>query len=232
MGVFETLVHQISGYARQKRARLFRESFAITPTTRILDIGSEDGSAIAAVLDGTHARPDQVYIADIDPELLRKGRERYGFVPTVIPESGRLPFEDGFFDIVYCSSVIEHVTAPKNEVWGMRSGSEFRRQARQHQHTFAAEIRRLGKRYYVQTPNKWFPVESHTWLPFVGYLPRWVLVPLLTGTNRVWVKRTNPDWHLLAVKDMRELFPDAEIARERLLGFTKSIMAIKTNPRR
>ena len=229
MAMVQRIVDEVRKHARAKRAKVFRSNFAIGADTKILDIGSEDGSSIAAVLQGSDAKPHNIYIADIDEQFLERGRQRYGFTPVSIPESGRLPFGDGFFDIVYCSSVIEHVTLPKSEVWQEISGERFRELAVQHQRGFAEEIRRLGKSFYVQTPNKWFPVESHTWLPFVGYLPRRFLVPLLRLTNAVWVKHTSPDWHLLSVADMKAMFPDATIQKERFFGFTKSIMAIKNS---
>jgi hypothetical protein len=119
------------------------------------------------------------------------------------------------------------VTVPKSEVWGVRSGADFRRRARSHQKEFADEVRRIGRAYYVQTPNKWFPVESHTWLPLVGILPRQLQVGTIAFTNRWWIKSTNPDWDLLTRAELQDFFPDAEILRERFLGLTKSIIAIK-----
>lgn len=227
MSVIEKIVNRVRAQARGKRARIFAENFTITSETRVIDIGSEDGSAIARVLAGTCVRPQNVFIADINEAFVKAGQNQYGFTPIVIPESGTLPFPDQFFDVVYCSSVIEHVTIPKNEVWGVRSAREFMERALAQQAVFAREIRRLGKAYFVQTPNKWFPVESHTWLPFVGYLPRRLLIPILRITNRVWVKRTTPDWYLLTARDMRVFFPDAVILREHFFGLTKSLMAIK-----
>lgn len=223
----ERVVQRARRQARAKRASLFRQHFAIGPTTKILDIGSEDGSAISAVLAGTSADPANVFIADVDAQRVAEGARRYGFVPVPISESGRLPFGDRFFDIVYCSSVIEHVTVAKSEVWSRRSGRDFRVTARQRQREFADEIRRLGKTYYVQTPYKWFPVESHTWLPLVGFLPRRLQLPVIALSNRYWIKRTAPDWCLLTARDMRQFFPDAALKHERVLGLTKSIMAIK-----
>lgn len=227
MSFVQTILQGARRQAHAKRATVFRESFSIGSATRILDIGAGDGSAIAAVLAGTGARPANVYIADIDREQLRDGHERFGFVPVQISESGRLPFEDRGFDIVYCSSVIEHVTVPKSEIWAMRDGRDFRERARRRQRQFADEIRRLGRCYYVQTPDKGFPVESHTWLPLVGYLSRSLQLKVLAWSNRHWIKSTRPDWSLLGAGDMRELFPEAEIVRERFMGLTKSITAIR-----
>ncbi|MGB7216468.1 MAG: class I SAM-dependent methyltransferase [Gammaproteobacteria bacterium] len=222
-----TLVNHVRSEARAKRARIFLEHFEIRRNTRILDIGSENGTHIASVLAGTPVSPANVHIADIDPSAVQEGYRRFGFTPVHIPEAGRLPFEDGFFDIVYCSSVIEHVTVPKSEIWTLRDGAEFERRAWARQQEFAREIVRLGKGYFVQTPCRSFPIESHSWLPFVAYIPRRALVPLLEATNRVWIKKTTPDWHLLSEAEMRRLFPDATIAKERLGGFTKSLMAIR-----
>jgi len=221
------LAKAYSTHARARRAALFRSRFPIDATTRILDLGSETGAAIHAVLQGTAAEPANVYIADIGAAQVQEGARRFGYQPVVIDESGRLPFEDGYFDIVYCSSVIEHVTVPKDEVWTLKSGSEFRRRALQRQQVFAGEIRRLGRQYYVQTPYRHFVLESHSWLPFVAWLPRRLLIPVLRFAGKVWIKRTSPDWYLLNGREMAALFPEAQIAAEKSLGMTKSLMAIR-----
>jgi SAM-dependent methyltransferase len=66
--------------------------------------------------------------------------------------SAGLPFADREFDLVYCSSVIEHVP-PARRV------------------AFAAEIRRVGRGWFVQTPARSFPIEPHALLPFAHWLP-------------------------------------------------------------
>lgn len=228
--LIENVVDAARRSAREARAAAFRGSFTLSPETRILDIGSEKGTNIASVLRGAPVAPANVHIADIDEALVKEGQSRFGFTPVPIPETGRLPFEDGFFDIVYCSSVIEHVTLPKKDVWAVRDEAAFREAAWARQQEFAREIARLGKAYFVQTPCRSFPIESHTWLPFAGYLPRRALVPLLKLSNRFWVKQTTPDWALLDAGQMQQLFPDAAIEREHFLGLTKSIMAIRRAP--
>lgn len=65
-----------------------------------------------------------------------------------------LPYTNNEFDIVFSNSVIEHV-------------GTFEDQKR-----FAEEIRRVAKSYWVQTPNRHFPVETHLIAPFIHFLPR------------------------------------------------------------
>jgi Methyltransferase domain len=213
-----------SNRARRKRARVFCHELAPTANDRILDLGSEDGSHIASILP--HRK--NVVIADIDSEALELGRRNHGFETVLLDESGRLPFADGEFDIVFCSSVIEHVTVGKERLRDYRTQREFGAAAFEHQRRFAAEIERVGRRFFVQTPNKWFPIESHTWLPLpIVLLPRRLQLPFVAWVNRWWIKGTQLDWNLLTRKQMAELFPSARILVERSLGLPKSLIAIK-----
>lgn len=213
--------------SRQKRARIFREHFPIRRDTLILDLGSEDGSNISFVLQETDFEPHNIYIADIDKRALEKGAKDFGFNPVLLDESGKLPFADEFFDIVYCSSVIEHATVAKNEIWKITSGKKFRETSLAAQKAFADEIRRVGKSYFVQTPSRNFPIESHSWLPLASFLPRPILLKTLKTSNRFWIKKTVPDYNLLDRKEMKKLFPEAKILTEKKFGLVKSIIAIK-----
>lgn len=229
MNPITSIFDRVSRQARSSRGEVFRKHFHLDENTTIIDLGSHDGTNIHNVLAGTRVRPENVYIADIDAAAVQLGASKFGYHPVVIHESGRLPFGDSHFDIVFCSSVIEHVTAPKSDVWRIRSGRAFRRVALQRQKTFASEIVRLGRQYFVQTPYRHFPIESHTRLPFVGWLPRPMLVTMLRFTNKLWIKTTEPDWFLLDKKLMKELFDGARFVDEKVLGLTKSLMAIKTS---
>ena len=228
MNKLQNIILSVSKKARQKRAELFRQKFRIDPATRILDIGSENGENINLVLSGTNVTPENVFIADINGEVVHAGHLKFRFHPVVLDQSGVLPFEDDYFDIVYCSSVIEHVTMQKEEVWEIVSEKEFRAAAWEKQRLLASEIRRVGRQFFVQVPAKSFPVESHTWLPFFSYLPRPMLIKLLRVTNKFWIKPALPDFNLLSTAQLIELFPDAEIVFEKKLGLIKSIMAIKS----
>lgn len=215
---------RLSQKARQRRGELFRELFTPTENDRILDLGGGDGSHIAMIIPYRK----NVWVADISPEGLRRAQEQYGFQTVLIEENQPLPFPDQYFDIVFCSSVIEHVTIPKAELYTCKSGREFAQRAFESQRQFANEIRRLGKRYFVQTPYRYFIIESHTWLPMpVVMLPRPFLLKLIPLLNRVWIKQTQPDWYLLTPRQMQQLFPEAKITIERWWGLPKSMIAYK-----
>ena len=108
------------------------------------------------------------------------------------------------------------------------------------QERFAREVARVGRAYWVQTPNRWFPVEQHLLTPLVHWLPkRWQGAIVRRGT--VWSALTRPspdrrefyiehflhDIRLLSFRQVQRLFPGARIVRERFLGITKSLIACR-----
>ncbi len=218
------MAQRFSARSRAYRGEQFRRLLGPTAEDRILDLGGGDGRHFAAI----SPLRDNVTVADIAESDLATASREFGFQTVKLEELGRLPFDDRAFDIVFCSSVIEHVTGPKAAVEQMRDTREFEASSRLHQEQFAAELRRITSSYFVQTPNRYYPIESHSWLPgVVAVLPRSAHVTTIDITNRFWINTTSPDWRLLTASEMAELFPDAEIERERSLGFTKSLLAIK-----
>jgi hypothetical protein len=95
------------------------------------------------------------------------------------------------------------------------------------QQLLAMEIERVGQRYFVQTPARTFPIESHTWLPLFSFLPRPALIKAMRVTNKYWIKAAALDFNLLDVHQMKQLFPEAAIVLEKKFGLVKSIMALK-----
>jgi SAM-dependent methyltransferase len=185
---------------------------SITPATRILDVGGTMSN-----WDLLKVRP-RVTIVNL-PRAMEPGEEG---LPWVFADGCRLPFRDGAFDVVFSNSVIEHV------------GDTLRHEQ------FAREIARVGVRYFVQTPNRWFPVEHHLLTPLIHFLPRsWQRSVVRKFTIWEWLVRPRPDQRefflehylsdirLLDGRAMRRLFPDARLIRERFLGFTKSLIALR-----
>ncbi len=222
--MLKRLAHWMSRSSRARRAAVFIDRLRPRPEDRIVDLGGGTGDHFAAVFPFR----DNVTIADLSATDLARAAAHHGFRTQRIDGAERLPFEDGAFDIVFCSSVLEHVTGPKAAVLAIETDAEFRAVARRHQAQFAAEIRRIGGSYFVQTPYRYFPVESHTWLPLpIVLLPRPVQKRVMAFFGRFWPKRSLPDWHLLTASELATLFPDAEILREYRFGFVKSLIAVR-----
>jgi hypothetical protein len=214
-----------SASCRIRRGRLFIERLQPSATDKILDLGGGRGGYMAEIAP----YHDNVTIADVDPPMLEAAAQTYGFDTVCLDGSAKFPLPDRHYDVVFCSSVIEHVTGPKELIFDLLDGARFDASARAAQANFAAEVRRVAKRYFVQTPYKYFPLEPHSFLPFlVVLLPRRWQVRLLDFAGRYWIKAVKPDFRLLTIKDMQALFPDAEIVLERYCGFVKSVVAIKT----
>jgi SAM-dependent methyltransferase len=222
-GTLRTAFARFSAHAQRKRAAILRSRISLHPSSKIIDLGGNDGGQIARLFPEWK----NVTICDLSEAALVKARAR-GFDTIQADATGGVPVPDNHFDFCFCSSVIEHVTGPKAEMRSMTDGHAFKQEAIANQLAFAAEIRRIAKSYFVQTPHPLFPIESHTWLPgVILLLPRARLLALVRFTNRFWPKKAAPDWHLLTAKDMARMFPDAEIVIERFCGLPKSIIAMK-----
>lgn len=217
---------RLSTHSRLRRGRLFLERLQPSPNDKILDLGGGRGGYMAQTLPFR----SNVTIADLDPHNLKIAAASYGFETLQLDASEQFPVDEGQYDIVFCSSVIEHVTGPKEITYHSEDGRQFAASAKAGQANFAAEVRRIAKRYFVQTPYKYFPIEQHSFLPFIVVLlpRRWQVRLMRFLTAHGWFKPAYLDFRLLTIKEMRALFPDAEIVLERYCGFVKSIVAIKT----
>ncbi len=120
------------------------------------------------------------------------------------------------FDVVFSNSVIEHVGTYAD------------------QRRMANEVMRVGKRYFVQTPNKRFPLEPHFLFPWFQYLPAEVRAQMVHRFDVGWYKRMPSlaaaraevdSVRLLTRTEFEGLFPGATIHVERLAGIAKSFVA-------
>lgn len=127
-----------------------------------------------------------------------------------------LPFDDNSFDVVFSNSVIEHV-GDLDEKKKM-----------------ASEIKRVGRCYFIQTPNRNFPIEPHFVFPFYQFLPISTRAWLLTRFPLGWVPKaaTYQDAlrevlaiRLLDRKELVGLFQEADIYSETIFGLRKSYVA-------
>ena len=201
---------KVSPRFRVKRMCTFADAFGIDSQTRILDVGGSH--EIWTLLP---VRPKVVLL-----NLLPDNDCGDGFT-SVLGDARRLPFRDHAFDLVFSNSLIEHLYT-------------FDQQQR-----FADECRRVAARYYVQSPNQRFFLEPHLLTPFVHWLPKrarvrlmrnFTIRGLITRPTREDCQQFIDEIRLLSTSDLRRLFPEAEIWHERVLGMSKSLMAVKRTP--
>jgi hypothetical protein len=207
------LLQEAFRHFRSQRLRLFERTFAISERTRILDVGGSP-----EIWSFSHFKP-QLTILNMPSALAPHSQHA-----NLVGADGRmLPFSDGAFDIVFSNSVIEHVGT------------------REDQRLFASEVSRVGKNYWIQTPNRRFPFEHHVMLPVIHFLPKsWqrAVVNRFTGWEHVvrptaderrsYLHHFLHELNLLDAADMEALFPEANVIKERFLGLPKSLIAVRT----
>jgi hypothetical protein len=124
---------------------------------------------------------------------------------AVIADGCRLPFPDQSFDVVFSNAVIEHLTPDG-------------------QQRMAGEILRVGRSWFVTTPNFWYPIEMHHKLPLFQFLPRSVQ-ERIRRRYRTW-----PDGepiHLLTSQKIARLLPGSQVLKTRVTFFPETLIAFR-----
>lgn len=180
---------------RGQKLKLFEELVGKPGAAcRLLDVGG--GLGIAGEFARLYSSFDDVTVINIRIPQVELPLWR-GVIRRVVADGCKLPFPTVAFDWVFSNAVIEHV------------GDLVR------QRSFANEIRRVARRgYFVATPNKRFPIEPHTFLPFYQFFtPSWQrkIVRFAPGYLRKY-----EEINLLSAEDLKSLFPEAQVIE---LGF-------------
>lgn len=201
-----SLSHQF----RQKRFGLFLSKISLLPRPiSILDIGGT-----LAFWENMGFSEEGVTITLLN--LAEQEITKPGFV-SVAGDATQLPYPDQSFDMVFSNSVIEHLYT------------------KEQQQKMASEVQRVGKHYFIQTPNYWFPIEPHWVFPFFQYFPFRVRVFLTQYFSLGHIprqplyadaERQVKEIRLLSKREFQSLFPSAVIYAEPFLWMEKSFVAM------
>jgi SAM-dependent methyltransferase len=195
----------ISLRSRRRKLRLFIEELQPTGETTVLDVGADelafgegDGCATLNFFEELYPWPERITALGLHDGA--GFRDRYPGVRYVRGDACALPFADGEFDVVFSNAVIEHVGG------------------RERQRRLVLETLRVGRRVFLTTPNRRFPIEVHTRLPFVHWLPDAVAHRAYDLAGKGFAK----ELHLLSRSTLASLFP----GRVRVVNLGLTLVAI------
>jgi SAM-dependent methyltransferase len=199
------LTDAISLRSRRRKLRLFFDELHPTAETSVLDVGVDElgfgegnGCGTLNFFEEHYPWPERITALGLhDGAGFRSRYPRIGYVQG---DACALPFDDGSFDVVFSNAVIEHVGG------------------RERQRRLVSEALRVGRRVFLTTPNRRFPVEVHTRLPLVHWLPEALAHPLYRGVG----KDVGTEINLLTRRSLAALFP----GRVRIVSLGLTLVAI------
>lgn len=191
-GPLARIAEPLARRARARRHARFLALTAVTPATRIVDVGC---GAL-----GLRGLAPELDVTGVDVA------DRPGYPGPFVRADAtrRLPFEDGAFDLAYSSSVVEHLRPADRAA-------------------YAAELRRVARGWWVQTPALSFPIEPHALLPFAHWLPS-------RARRAYWRLGAAGGWEEIALlrrAELATLLPGSTIVAERAGGLAKSWIALR-----
>ena len=205
------LAARASLWNRRRKLALFLDTIRPGPETRVVDVGVGDTPfgtepGVAAThnfFEALYPWPEQITaVSDVPlPNFARA----FPSIRTVVADGLALPFADDEFDVAFSNAVVEHVGG------------------REEQRRFVAELCRVAPRVFVSTPNRRFPLETHTLVPFVHWLPR-------RAADRAMHALHRENWdaiELLSKRELLALFPRHVHARAVEARVTISVAATR-----
>jgi SAM-dependent methyltransferase len=199
------LADAVSLRSRKRKLRLFLDELQPTADTTVLDVGADelafgegDGCRTLNFFEELYPWPERITALGLQDGA--GFRSRYPRIRYVQGDACDLPFADGEFDVVFSNAVIEHVGD------------------RDRQRRLVSEALRVGRRVFLTTPNRLFPVEVHTRLPFVHWLPDETAGRIYERLGR----EHGTDLHLLSRRALVSLFP----GRVRVVNLGLTLVAI------
>ena len=205
------LAARASLWNRRRKLALFMERIRPGPQTRVVDVGVGDtGFGTEPGVASSHNFFEALYpwperITAVSDVPLPNFAQEFPTITTVTASGTDLPFEDDAFDVAFSNAVVEHVGG------------------RDEQRRFVAELCRVAPRVFLSTPNRWFPLETHTLVPFVHWLPRPVAGRIFGALGKDGWKRVD----LLTKRELLELFPPSVEARVIESRITISVAATR-----
>lgn len=203
--------NRVSTWNRQRKWRIFTSRIDFDADTKVLDVGysDEEYAPTDNFLEKHFPHLENITALGIEEPV--HFAQRYPEIEVVEYDGRTFPFEDQSFDLVWSNAVIEHV--------GDRAA----------QVNFVREVARVGRRAWVTTPNRYFPVEVHTRTPLLHWLPTSLFYRYLHWRGKEWA--ADDYMWLLSAGELREIMREAGVTnytlkRNRLGPFTLDFIVV------
>ena len=192
--------------SRQRKYRLFLQLIRPASDMRILNVGATGTQlGLAEQFESFYGEHSHIVGGGISYAEAQDYRASFPGVQAMVFDGCALPFRDKSFDIVYSNAVLEHLP-----------GGDYVER-------FAREVQRVGKGWFITTPNLWYPIEPHYHLPFVQFLPEHTQRRLVQRLSKV----PYDNLQLLTRKKMRALFPQGEVIACRATFYPETLIAYR-----
>ncbi|MEK6910988.1 MAG: hypothetical protein AABW82_04410 [Nanoarchaeota archaeon] len=202
--------NSISSNFRKRRFEIFLRLIKnIKKPVRIIDIGGK--YIFWKNMDFPKDKYTRIIMLNLEEENLSDPRFK-NEIGDATNITGYNKYKANF---VFSNSLIEHLSTFEN------------------QKRMAQQVISLKLPYYIQTPNKYFPIEPHTLIPFFQFMPMTLRLFLAKNLNFYFynkekntliIEERAREIRLLTKKELKELFPEAQIYEEKFLGLTKSFI--------
>lgn len=195
--------------ARRAMFDVFMRESGATAESKVIDVGVTPDRKLADsnAFEKFYPWIDNTTATSFEDASFLEGE--YPGLSFVKTEGELLPFADKEFDAAYSSAVLEHV--------GSRAQQEV----------FLAEVIRVSKFFFIAVPNRWFPLELHTFIPVTHWLPKPLHRRILRALGKdFWAEERN--LNLVGERALRALFPagvEVKIHKHRLLGLPSNLVA-------
>jgi hypothetical protein len=153
LGGLDRVKNDLAFRLRRRVFDLFMRECAPPPDARVADFGvsAHRGHPAHYFFEALYPHPD--HLTAIGREGAHWFSEQFPGLTYLEADLRAIPRPDGYFDYGICNAVIEH-------------GGTRARQA-----ALVREVCRVCRCVLFTTPNRWFPVELHTFLPLLHWLP-------------------------------------------------------------
>ena len=197
--------------ARKTMYDLFIKVFSPNKTTSVLDLGVTPDQTLKESNFFEQLYPWKNNLTAVSIEDASQLEQVFSGLRFVQINGRDLPFKNNEFDIVFCSAVIEHVGTNEQQA------------------AFVKESLRVAKKFFFTTPNKKFPLDFHTMLPMIHWLPQPIHQKILRFLGYEFLSKTE-NLNLLSERTLLNIFLSAyeykniQIYRYRLLGLPSNLV--------